>query len=1293
MSGIDNSINKKRITIELKEGVSALEIYSFVQALGGQLIRTFKYFQYIVVEVPEDKFQALAVNEAVSDIFEDGEVFALEQQLPWGVDRIDAEKVQSLYGIKGFGIKVAVVDTGIDLNHPDLKVYGGASFISTTFQDDNGHGTHVAGVVAALDNEQGVIGVAPEAQLYALKILDASGSGRWSDLAAAIEWAVDNNMDIITMSLGGGSADKLVQAAVTKAYQNGILLIAAAGNSGNNEGTGDNVMYPAKYPEVIAVAATDSGDKRAFFSSTGPKVEIAAPGVTISSTYLGATYKSMSGTSMATPHVSGLAALVKSTYPSLTNEEIRKKLTETAIDLGVIGRDTWYGYGLLSAPAAVQEPGPDIRPPRIFFKSPGLKETVSGIVKIELLAQDLSGVNNLKLTIDGTLAGAWSSPPYIYFWDTTKVSAGIHDLTVEAVDGAGNAGQAIQQVNVGAAVTLLKPKAGFIVKDDVPIKASLSDNATVSKVHLYVNDIFKETKTPVDHQVDFVWDSREVKLPGTSKHIIQVVAVTDSGLQTSTSVKVVMRNPVVRIVQPETGSRAADDKVTIFAHVTDAEGIEKVEFFVDNFIAETVVSQPYTISLNAADLVVGNHIVRAAAYSKTGHLAESKEVVLKKPTGISFISPLDGDVIKEKHNITVSFADPVSTAEIFIDNNSLGTKSINGMGPVSWAFDITGYQDLSAVSIKVNAYTVKDRVLSSAGVTVTIDNYQTLTSPMVRIVLPQNGYVIDRPQVEIAAEAKDNEGINYVEFYLADKALKKVFNPPYKILYDFMPVVAGKHYLTAKAENALGNTGISDRVEIAKPAFVTIVSPAHKSKVMGTLSEFKITCSDEIVGPIKLYIDRTLCQTIRVAAPTTGPVVIPYSWDTTRYPVFSEHTISVEVLTVKDLILSKGIAVVIVDNTVDNTPPVIKLQSSQTGNFSGTVLFTAQASDDKGVERVEFYINGSLAEDQVFPDEYEWDSSKAPTGNYSFMAKAYDTAGNLGLSNIINLAVPTKVSIISPATDCHIIGAFNEFTASFADPVLGNVNLYIDNEYKATAEITGPVSGPVRINYNWDTSAYPQLSQHEIMITANTAQDQILSTGATKVYVDNRTDITPPAVNLSASAYRAIPGNDVTFSATVTDNIGISHVEFYKDGALVATVADIPYVYVWKTIGQSVGKYSFTAKAYDYAGNATAGNQILIGIAAAGTITDPREGQVVSGVVNKFTAQFNEPVSGYVYLYIDGSLKAGKYIGTSAGPVTVDYSWDTSAYINGSMHEINIKAYTAVGLVRSTGSVNVTVQN
>jgi subtilisin/minor extracellular protease Epr len=190
-------------------------------------------------------------------------------------------------------------------------------------------------------------------------MLDSTGSGYISDLIAAIEWAVEtrkdtdtsNNIQIISMSLGSNSGSTALKTACSQAYDSGILLVAAAGNDGNKKGTGNSVDYPGVYSSVIAVAATDFMDNRASFSSTGPAVELAAPGVNILSTYQDS-LASLSGTSMACPHVAGTAALVLATNPSFTNGNIRNRLAQTATDFGTPGRDKLYGYGLVNAKSA-----------------------------------------------------------------------------------------------------------------------------------------------------------------------------------------------------------------------------------------------------------------------------------------------------------------------------------------------------------------------------------------------------------------------------------------------------------------------------------------------------------------------------------------------------------------------------------------------------------------------------------------------------------------------------------------------------------------------------------------------------------------------------------------------------------------------------------------------------------------------------------------------------------------------------------------------------------------------------
>lgn len=283
------------------------------------------------------------------------------EQLPWGINRIDADLA---WGItKGEPIKVAVVDTGIDVKHPDLtgNLKGGISTVNYTssYNDDNGHGTHVAGIIGAVDNEIGVIGVGPEIDLYSVKVLNRQGSGYLSDIIEGLEWAIQNKMQVINMSLGTSSNVPSFREAVKKVNAAGIVQVAAAGNNGGT------VLYPAAYDEVIAVSAVDKTDTIASWSSRGPQIDLAAPGVNIYSTYKGQTYQTLSGTSMAAPHIAGTAALVLTTTPvgvyNLDNDntwdpiEVQNKLQAAAEDLGSAGYDNFYGYGLVDAERAVTQ--------------------------------------------------------------------------------------------------------------------------------------------------------------------------------------------------------------------------------------------------------------------------------------------------------------------------------------------------------------------------------------------------------------------------------------------------------------------------------------------------------------------------------------------------------------------------------------------------------------------------------------------------------------------------------------------------------------------------------------------------------------------------------------------------------------------------------------------------------------------------------------------------------------------------------------------------------------------------
>lgn len=329
---------------------------------GGKRKWTFGFDnRAFVSDLTPDAIAEMRKNPLVESVEEGPEARIMSNEIPdynpaavntdWGVDRVHPTYAwaKSLYGN---GIKVAVIDTGIKSSHEcfwkdGVCVYkGGYNFVAGNDdpEDDHDHGTYCCGIVAAQHNEivGSYKGIAPGIELYAVKVLDAKGSGSFDNVTAGIDWARTNGMDVISLSLGGTASLDILQQACDAAWYSGILILAAAGN----EGPGDNtVCWPARYMSCVAVAAVDYDEYVASFSSRGPEVELSAPGRYIVGPWAGFTYNDYvvegsgdrymcaSGTSAATPHVAAAAALIKNWYPLATNLQIREWLAEYARDL------------------------------------------------------------------------------------------------------------------------------------------------------------------------------------------------------------------------------------------------------------------------------------------------------------------------------------------------------------------------------------------------------------------------------------------------------------------------------------------------------------------------------------------------------------------------------------------------------------------------------------------------------------------------------------------------------------------------------------------------------------------------------------------------------------------------------------------------------------------------------------------------------------------------------------------------------------------------------------------------
>ena len=295
-----------------------------------------------------------------TDTTPDDTYFATRQ---YGLQNIKAPKGWDL-STGSSSVTVAILDSGVDLTHPDLagKIVAGYDFVNEDSipQDDFGHGTHVAGIAAAVtNNNYGIAGVSWGARIMPLKVLDSSGNGYTSDSADAIIWAADNGAKVINMSFGSSSHSSAMLDAVNYAYSKGVTMVAASGNDGIN-----GVLYPAKYNHVIAVGATDSSNSRGNFSNYGSELDLVAPGVSIYSTLMSNSFGYKSGTSMATPFVTGLAALLSGLSSDFSPDQIEQAMVNSALDLGSTGRDDYFGYGLIQVESAILQ----LLPPSPFAK-------------------------------------------------------------------------------------------------------------------------------------------------------------------------------------------------------------------------------------------------------------------------------------------------------------------------------------------------------------------------------------------------------------------------------------------------------------------------------------------------------------------------------------------------------------------------------------------------------------------------------------------------------------------------------------------------------------------------------------------------------------------------------------------------------------------------------------------------------------------------------------------------------------------------------------------------------------
>ncbi len=543
----------ERVLIQPRPGLSVAEIDRILKPHGGRRAQVIRQINVHVIDLPPQA-NAEAVAEALSrnrhlkfaelDGVLEPDFYPNDPQYAgaWHLPRIGAPAAWDR--AQGEGVTIAILDSGVDATHPDLaeRMVPGWNFYDNNGDagDVYGHGTKVAGTAAAAGhNSLGVASVSFRSRIMPMRVTDTQGYGYFSMMAAALTRAADDGARVANISFRGVSTSSSVDAAAQYMRGKGGIVVVSGGNTGD-------LRTDPKRASLTAVSATDSGDRRASFSSWGDYIDIAAPGVGILTTLRGGGYGSFSGTSASSPVVAGAYALLLSAKPGLAPAALDELLYSTALDLGAAGVDQEFGHGRLDAAAAMAAATqaastPDTLPPSVSILSP-MSGIVSGLVPVDVTASDDVGVTRVELFANDALVAMDTGTPYAFTLDATKYADGPLALLARAYDAAGNVGTSqtvtLQVANdtVPPTVAILSPAAGSTVSGTVSVSVAAFDDRKVAKVSLQIDG--REVALAYGSSLRYDWKVPRGKGKNAGDSILTARAEDASGNAAAATVRV-----------------------------------------------------------------------------------------------------------------------------------------------------------------------------------------------------------------------------------------------------------------------------------------------------------------------------------------------------------------------------------------------------------------------------------------------------------------------------------------------------------------------------------------------------------------------------------------------------------------------------------------------------------------------------------------------------------------------------------------------------------------------------------
>lgn len=514
------------LLIQPKKGFSKANLHALIHQEKGIIKDEIHGTDVQIVSFPDDETKGKAktkfkMHKGIKFIEEDKKVphtFITNDPnigSAWQIPKIGAPAAWDVS--QGENQVIAILDTGVNGNHPDLaaNMVPGYNVYDQNYDttDVFGHGTPVAGVAAAiLNNATGAAGVAGKAKIMPVRISDTSGYAYWSTIAQGITWAADNGATVANASYGAAGSSTVWSAADYFRTKGGLVTISAGNNNVQETHAPSN--------SVIAVSATDGNDNKASWSSYGDFVDLSAPGVSVYSTSREGGYKNVSGTSFSAPITAGGVALVKSLIPQASPTEVEQILTSTAKDLGTAGKDIFFGYGRLDVAAAIVAAQSyqftDYVAPTVNITAPANNFTTAQPFSVDIAAADNVRVENVELLVNGVSYGTDTTAPYSYYIDTSTYSDGTLQLIAKAYDAAGNAGTS-RAVNVVLSRVVITPDttAPTITsfktstsRTSVKVTATATDNKAVTQMTLAING--KLVATSATGSLSYTWNTRKV---------------------------------------------------------------------------------------------------------------------------------------------------------------------------------------------------------------------------------------------------------------------------------------------------------------------------------------------------------------------------------------------------------------------------------------------------------------------------------------------------------------------------------------------------------------------------------------------------------------------------------------------------------------------------------------------------------------------------------------------------------------------------------------------------------------